>query len=102
MSRLVFIYSSPVSTHARALPLNITGIGKCSGHETLAQPVRKPSSFVERDADAQGRQSPCASQCRTVFRAQPSSAAIRFDPHPNDFSRSIAETSSGVFIMSLR
>ena len=27
MSRLVFIYSSPVSTRARALPLNITGIG---------------------------------------------------------------------------
>ena len=32
MSRLVFIYSSPFP-HARALPLNITGIGKCSTRE---------------------------------------------------------------------
>ena len=49
-----------------------------------------------------GRHSPSVNQCRTVFRAQPSSAAIRFEPHPNAFSRSIAETSSGAFILSFR
>ena len=48
------------------------------------------------------RQSPRASHCRTVFREQPSSVTIRFDPHPNAFSRSVADTSSGAFITSPR
>ncbi|WP_289298673.1 hypothetical protein [uncultured Reyranella sp.] len=37
-----------------------------------------------------------------MFFEQPSSAAIRFAPHPNPFRRTIADTSSGVFISSLR
>jgi hypothetical protein len=37
----------------------------------------------------------------TVFREQPSSAAIRFLPQPQDFSASIADTSSGVRISTL-
>ena len=49
-----------------------------------------------------GPDSPCSSQRRTVAREQPSSAAIRRDPQPSAFSRSIAETSSGSFISSLR
>ena len=62
----------------------------------------RPSSRRDRDGDAQGRQSPCCSQRFTVFREQPSSAAIRFDPHPSAFRRTIADTSSGVFISVLR
>jgi len=37
-----------------------------------------------------------------VFFEQPSSDAIRFAPQPNAFKRTIADTSSGVFISSLR
>lgn len=36
------------------------------------------------------------------MREQPSSAEIRRDPQPSAFSRSIADTSSGSFISSLR
>ena len=56
----------------------------------------KPSSFFNRDADAHSASRPRANQRRTVFRAHPSSAAMRFGPHPSAFSRSMAETSSGV------
>ena len=38
---------------------------------------------------------------RTVLRAHPSSPAIRFEPQPNAFNRSIADT-SGTCIISLR
>jgi hypothetical protein len=62
----------------------------------------RPSSLFDRVGDAQGRQSPCATQYRTVFREHPSSAAIRFVPHPNPFNRNIADTSSGAFITALR
>jgi hypothetical protein len=62
----------------------------------------RPSSFFERDGITQGRQSPYLSQRFTVFFEQPSLAAIRFAPHPNPFRRTIADTSSGVFISSLR
>jgi transposase len=47
MSRLVFIYSSPVSTHARALPLNITGIG-------ITSPTQK-AALLEEIEDEGGK-----------------------------------------------
>jgi NADH:ubiquinone reductase (H+-translocating) len=51
MSRLVFIYSSPVSTHARALLLNITGIGITEG-DCAACPRPGERSLVPPRAQA--------------------------------------------------
>jgi hypothetical protein len=60
------------------------------------------SRHADESVRAATQQSPRANQYRIVFREQPSSAEIRFDPHPNPFNRSNADTSSGAFITSLR
>jgi hypothetical protein len=61
-----------------------------------------PSSRFDRDIPAHGCQPPHDSHRFTVFREQPSSVAIRFDPHPSSLSLIIAATSSGAFISVLR
>ena len=62
---------------------------------------RPPSPF-DREGDGGRRHAPSLSHRRTVVREQPSSAAIRRVPQPSALSRSIADTSSGSFISSLR
>ncbi|MEI4469787.1 hypothetical protein [Frigidibacter sp. MR17.24] len=54
-----------------------------------------------RDGTEAARQPPSVSHRFTVLREQPSSAAIRFVPQPQDRSASIADTSSGVRISTL-
>jgi hypothetical protein len=73
----------------------------CRANRSTSQ-SDNPSSCFDRDGDAHGCQSPADSQRRTVLREHPSSAAMRLDPHPNAFSLSIADTSSGAFINFLR
>ncbi len=66
-----------------------------------SQPPR-PSSDVLRVGATGRRQPPSRSHRRTIVREHPSSAAIRRAPQPSAFSLSIADTSSGSFISSLR
>jgi hypothetical protein len=65
----------------RLLLANHIGVAAMRRNRSAIQ-SDNPSSFFERDADAQARQSPSASQRRTVLRAHPSSAAMRLEPRP--------------------
>ena len=73
------------------------GSGVGHGGETVSEPVPR-----QLFGDGDGMDAIACRNTRTVLREQPSSAAIRFDPQPSDFSRIIADTSSGAFIASLR
>jgi hypothetical protein len=61
-----------------------------------------PANARGRRPPRYGTQPPSKTYRRTVMWLQPSSFAIRLMPHPSAFSRSIAATSSGVCITSLR
>lgn len=73
----------------------------CCRKRSATQSSRPSSAFARTTGDG-ARQPPVASHRFTVFREQPSSVAMRFEPHPRAFSASIADTSSGVRISILR